>query len=79
MNETLINLLRQNRAEKVWEKRKGRWKKIPSGAVISEETPQEEQQLSPSWQSNHLAEPSNDESSDEEEDDGTICTICKIR
>ena len=77
MNETLINLLRENRAEKVWGKR-GREKKIPSGAVVSEETPQEEQQPGPSWQINNLAEPSNDESSDEEEHNGTNCKICNI-
>ena len=33
MNKTLINLLQQNRAEKVLERRRG--KKIPSGTVIN--------------------------------------------
>ena len=34
MNKTLINLLQQNRAKR------GREKKIPSGTVVNEETPQ---------------------------------------
>ena len=56
---------------------KGRRKKIPSGTVVNEEIPQEEQQLGPSRQCNNLAESSYVENSDEE-DDGTNCKICKI-
>ena len=75
MNETLINLLQQNRTEKVGG---GAWvgigKTIPSGTVVNEETPQEEQQPDLSRQCNNLAESSN-----EEEDDGTYCKTCKNR
>ena len=39
---------------------------------------QEEQQPNPSRQQNNLSESLNDESSDEEENDGTICKIFKI-
>ena len=49
-----------------------------SGAVFSEGTPQEEHQPGPSRQSNNLVEPSNDESSDEEEHDGTTCKFCEF-
>ena len=77
MNERLINLFQQNRAEKVRAKN-GRGIKIPSGTVVNEEIPQEEQQPVPSWQCNNMVESSNDESSDEEEDDGTTCKIWKI-
>ena len=44
--------------------------------AVNKETPQEEQHPGPSRQCNNLAESSNGESSDEE-DDGT-CKICKI-
>ena len=50
MNKTLINLLQQNRAKR------GREKKIPSGTVANEETPQEEQKPDPTRQCNSLAE-----------------------
>ena len=76
MNKTLINLLHQNKAEKVG--RRGREKKIPSGTAVSEEIPQEEQQPGTLRQCNSLAKSLNDESSDEDEDDGTACKICKI-
>ena len=46
--------------------------------VVNEEIPQEELQTSPSRQCKNLAEPWNDESSDEEEIDSTTCKICKI-
>ena len=42
MNERLINLLQQNKAEKI-EKKRGRGKKIPSSTVVYEEITQEEQ------------------------------------
>ena len=42
MNETFINLLQQNKAEKVGGR--GRGKKIPSGMVFNKEISQEEQQ-----------------------------------
>ena len=80
MNETFRNLLEPNRAEKVGGER-GRGKKIPSGIVVNEEISQKEQQPDPLRQCNYLAESSklfHDESSDEEEDDGTTCNICKI-
>ena len=60
MNETLMNLLQQNRAEKVEGKRK--WKKLPSGTVVIEKIPQEEQQPGLSRECNNLAESSYDES-----------------
>ena len=74
MNEILINLSQQNRAENLGEKR-GKEKKIPSGTIVNEEIPQKEQQLGPSRQYNNLP---NDESSDGEEDDATTCKIDKI-
>ena len=77
MHETLINLLQENRVEKVRGER-GRGKEIPSGTDASEEIPQEEQQPRPLRQCNNLAKSSNDESSHKEEDDGTTCKICKI-
>ena len=77
MHETLINLLQENRVEKVRGER-GRGKEIPSGTYASEEIPQEEQQPRPLRQCNNLAKSSNDESSHKEEDDGTTCKICKI-
>ena len=55
-----------------------RGKKILSGTVLNEEIPQEEQHPGPSKQHNNMAESSNDESSDKEEDDGTTCKIYKI-
>ena len=77
MNKTLMNFLQKNRAEKVKGKR-GRGKKISSGNVVNEETPQEEKQPDPWQQCNNLAESLNNESSDEEEDDVTTCKIFKI-
>ena len=77
MHETLINLLQENRVEKVRGER-GRGKEIPSGTDASEEISQEEQQPRPLRQCNNLAKSSNDESSHKEEDDGTTCKICKI-
>ena len=65
MNETLINLLQQNKAENV-RRKSGRGKKIPSSTVVNKKIPQEEQLPDPLWQCNNLAESSNDESSDEE-------------
>ena len=56
----------------------GERKEDPSCMVVNEEIPQEEQQPGPSWQCKNLAELSNDESSVEEEGDGTTCSICKI-
>ena len=56
MNETLMNVLKQNRDEKVG--RRGRGKKISSEMVANEEMLQEEQQPSPSRQYNNLAESS---------------------
>ena len=76
MKETPINLLQQNRAEKVGGGRR-RGKQIPSGMVVNEKISQEEQQPGPSRPYNNLAESSNYESSDEEEDDGTTSKICK--
>ena len=54
MNETLINLLQQNKADKVGGR--GRGKKMPSGTLVNEEMPQEEQPPGPSWQCNNLIE-----------------------
>ena len=76
MNETLTNLLQQNRAKKVGGKR-GEGKKIPSGAVFHEKVPKEEQQPGSSRQCNNLVELSNHESSHKEENDGTNCKIFK--
>ena len=45
---------------------------------MNKEIYQEEQQPCPLQQCNNLAESTNDGSSDEEGDDGTICKICKI-
>ena len=42
--------------------------------VVNEEIPQEGQQPGSSRQCNNLTESSNDEGSEKEEDDGTICT-----
>ena len=53
-------------------------KEEPSGTVVNEEIPQEDQQPGPSQQCNNLAKSSNGESSNEEEDDGTTFIICKI-
>ena len=77
MNETLINLLQQNRAKKVGGGR-GRGKKLPSGTVAHEEIAQEQQQPGPRRKCNSLTESLNDENSDEKEYDGTTCKICKI-
>ena len=44
---------------------------------FNEQIPQEEQQSGLSWQCNNLVKSSNVKSSDEEEDDGTTCTIWK--
>ena len=82
MNEILINLLQQNRAEKV--RGGGRGKKIPSGTVVNEEILQEQEQPCISLQCNNLAKWLNGDSSDEEEeDDGTNrnvktvqCDVC---
>ena len=46
--------------------------------VSHEEKHQEEQQTGPSRQCDNLTESSNDESSDEKENDVTICKTCKI-
>ena len=72
MNETLTNLLQQNRAGKV-EGERGRGKKIPSGTFVNKEISQEEQQPGPPRQRNNLTESSNDE----EGVDDTTCQICK--
>ena len=77
MNEALINLLQQKRAKKAG-RGTGRGKKIQSGTVFNEEIPKEEQQPGPSRQWNNLGESCNDESSNEKEDGGTACKICKI-
>ena len=45
--------------------------------IVSEEILQEEKQPGPSRQCKKLAQSSNDESSDEE-DDGTTCKVCQI-
>ena len=66
-NQTLINLLPQNRVKKVWGKRGG-GREIPSCMVANEEILHEEQQPGPC---NNLVESSNDESSDEEYLDNT--------
>ena len=71
MNETLINLLKQNRVQKVAGER-GRGKKIPSGTVIYEEISQEEQQPDPLRQCNNLAKPSKIEKCA----DWVQCDIC---
>ena len=42
------------------------------------ETEKPENILHPSWQCKNLVESSNDESSVDEEDNGTTCKICKI-
>ena len=76
MNKTLINLLQQYTAKELG--KRGRGKKTPSGTVINEEIPQEEEQPGLLWQCNKLAKSSNDESSDDEEDHGTTFMICKI-
>ena len=60
MNETLINLLQQNRAEKIEGKNKR--KMLPSSTVVIEKIPQEKQQPGPSRQYKNLAESSHDES-----------------
>ena len=52
-------------------------KEEPSGTVVNEKIPQEDQQPGPSQQCNNLAKSSNGESSNEE-DDGTTFIICKI-
>ena len=65
----------QNRAENVGGR--GAGKKILSGTVVSEEILQEEQQPDPFRRCNNLAESSNNESSDVE-DDHTTCMIYKI-
>ena len=57
---------------------RGERRKIPSGTIVNEEIPPEEQQPGPSRECNNLAKSSNDESSDEE-DDNTTCKTCKIR
>ena len=71
MNETLINLLKQNRVQKVAGER-GRGKKIPSGTVVYEEISQEEQQSDPLRQCNNLAKPSKIEKCA----DWVQCDIC---
>ena len=71
MNETLINLLKQNRVQKVAGER-GRGKKIPSGTVVYEEISQEEQQPDPSRQCNNLAKTSKIEKCA----DWVQCDIC---
>ena len=71
MNETLINLLKQNRVQKVAGER-GRGKKIPSGTVVYEEISQEEQQPDPLRQCNNLAKPSKIEKCA----DWVQCDIC---
>ena len=71
MNETLINLLKQNRVQKVAGER-GRGKKIPSGTVVYEELSQEEQQPDPLRQCNNLAKPSKIEKCA----DWVQCDIC---
>ena len=71
MNETIINLLHQNSAEKVgkWgEKGKRRYHLF---RFSLKKIPQEKQQLGLSGQCDNLALSSNNESSDEEEDNGT--------
>ena len=70
MNKALISLLQQNSAGKV-----GRGKRDEE---VEGEIPQEKQQPGLLRQCNYLAESSNCESSNEEEDDSTTCKICKI-
>ena len=55
-----------------------REKTIPSVSVFTKKIPQEKQQLGLSGQCDNLALSSNNESSDEEEDNGTTWKICKI-
>ena len=71
MNETLINLLKKNRVQKVAGER-GRGKKIPSGTVVYEQISQEEQQPDPLRQCNNLAKPSKTEKCA----DWVQCDIC---
>ena len=76
INETLINLLQQNRAEKKLggkEEEKGRYNQV---RLPNDEIPEEEEQLGPSQQYNNLAESLNDESSDEKNCE-TTCKVCK--
>ena len=54
MKETLINLLQQIRAEKVWEGQRERGEKIPSGTVVNEKISDEEKQPGPSRQCNNF-------------------------
>ena len=46
--------------------------------AVNEQIPQEGQQSGLSRQCNNLVKSSNIKSSDEEEDDGTTCKICKV-
>ena len=73
MNETLINLLQQNKTVKCGgkEEMKRRYHQVRLSM------PQEEEQSGPWRLCNNLTESSNGESSDEE-DDGTTCQISKI-
>ena len=71
MNETLKNLLKKNRVQKVAGER-GRGKKIPSGTVVYEQISQEEQQPDPLRQCNNLAKPSKTEKCA----DWVQCDIC---
>ena len=68
MNETLVNLLQQNRAKKLGREKR---KEYTTRCVSHEEKPQEEQQTVLSRKCNNLGESSNDKSSDAKENDGT--------
>ena len=74
MNETLTNFLHFGRK---FGGKRGKGKKIPSGAAVNQETLQEEQHSGPSRQYNSLAESQNDKSGDKEEYDGTTCKVYK--
>ena len=56
-------------------KMRGKGNKKLLGKVINEEISQKEQQPVPSYQCNNLSETLSDESSAEEQDDGTSCKI----
>ena len=71
MNETIINLLQLNSAEKVGKGGKKEERRYHRFRFSLKKIPQEKQQLGLSRQCDNLAVSSNNESSDEEEYNGT--------